>query len=272
MVIDEIMLNKMFQVAIEAAKIAGKKAALAMDNIDVTIKNGNEIVTQMDPICQQIIIDHIRETFPLHGILGEEGDSGNVLREPPKDDSDIWWIIDPIDGTNNYAHKISNYTVSIAAMQHGLPIVGVIYSPATETLFSAVKGKCTEVNGKRVSASEEEIDRFAHISIDSRWPGGIPETIIKLLEKVKFRNLGTTALHLAYVSGGSLIASITNTTKLWDIAAGVLLVESAGGIVTDWKGKALFPVDVSSYSKEDSRLLAANATVHSQILDILKEL
>lgn len=263
-------LDIMLETAIEAARIAGQMALNAITNTEVSIKNGDEIVTQMDPLCQDAIIEHIKMKFPNHAFIAEECKNGELLRKQNQNNSNIWWVIDPIDGTNNYAHQLLDFTVSIAAVMDGCPIVAVVYFPAAETTFAAVKGKQTTINGEIVSISNEDINRYAHISIDSHWPDGIPEEILKLIRQVKFRNLGTTALHLAYVATGSLIAAITNTTKLWDIAAGILLIESAGGIVTDWQGKPIFPLAVEEYKKEDFKLVAANRKVHHKILNIIQ--
>lgn len=264
-------LKNMTSIAIDAAKIAGKRALAEITSAHASIKNGNEIVTQMDPLCQQLIIDHIMKSYPEHGILAEEGENGAIYKQSPKCDSDVWWVIDPIDGTNNYAHQILSFTVSIAVMKDGLPIVGVIYYPATDITFATYKDSKTLVGGKIATVSDEEVGEYAHISIDSHWPNGIPANVKSLMEKVKFRNFGTTALHLAYLANGSLIACLTNTTKLWDIAAGALLIQNAGGKVGDWDGKPIFPVNITDYKRDEYKLFAANQVAYDQILNIISE-
>lgn len=270
--LNDTTLTEMTEIATEAAKMAGKRALAEINSASASIKNGNEIVTQMDPLCQQIIIDRIQKNYPNHGILAEEGDNGDIFKQPPTDGSDIWWVIDPIDGTNNYAHHILSFTVSIAVMKDGWPVIGVIYYPATDTTFATYKGGKTLINGNISTVSDEEVGQYAHISLDSHWPNGIPDNVKTLMEKVKFRNFGTTALHLAYLAKGSLIGCLTNTTKLWDIAAGILLIENAGGKVTDWNGNPIFPVNISDYNRDEYQVFAANQIAYDQIFKIIEEI
>ncbi len=271
MQLNKTQLTQMLNVALEAAKIAGNQALLAIDTTDISIKNGDEIVTQMDLICQKLIIDHIIKHFPNDGIIAEETNEGEILKQKPQNGSDTWWVIDPIDGTNNYAHKIMDFTVSIAATSGGEPVLGVIYAPATNLSFTAIKGAGAKLNSKPITVSNEELTKFSHIAVGSHFSKDHQASIIKLLEMVKFRNLGSTALHLAYVANASLICSLSNQAKLWDIAAGVIIIEEAGGKVTDWHGKAIFPIDEASYNKENYRLIATNQTTHSKILNLLRK-
>ncbi len=271
MELDKTKLTQMLNVALEAAKIAGSQALLAIDTVDISIKNGNEMVTQMDLTCQKLIIEHIKKSFPDDGIIGEEGDKGEILKQNPKNGSNIWWVIDPIDGTNNYAHKIMDFTVSIAAMSGGEPVVGVIYAPATNLAFTAIKGDRARLNSKPITVSNEGLTKFSHIAVGSHFSKDYQANIIKLLEKVKFRNFGSTALHLAYVASGSLICSLSNKAKLWDIAAGAVLIETAGGKVTDWQGNPIFPIEMASCNKENYRIIASNKITHSEIRNLLRK-
>jgi len=262
-------LEKMLQTAASAAKLAGRKALDQINSISASVKNNNELVTGADAACQQIIIDTIRKEFPDAGFIAEEGKDGAMFRQEPKGNEKIWWVIDPIDGTNNFVHKILSFTVSIAAMHDGSPIAGVVYEPTAEAMFAAVKGEKAKLNDKEITAGDEGINRFASIGLVGRFEEGVPKWACSLMEKTKFRNFGTTALHIAYVASGSLAASLISYPKLWDIAAGDLIAEQAGAIVTDWKGEKIFPVDLENYNKGTFQVLAANKKAHAQILKMI---
>lgn len=265
-------ISRMLEVATVAARLAGQ---LAMEEIKYTtsdIKNGSELVTLADTHCQKIITDRIKETYPDHGFIGEESADGGFLFQPPRSSQPIWWVIDPIDGTNNYAHGILDFTVSIAAFHEGRPIVGVIFDPATDSMFTAAKDTDAQLNASRINASDEDISKFASIAIDGHYTPEMAPAISEVIKATRFRNLGSTALHLAYVAKGSMVAAITAKTKIWDIAAGVLIIENAGGIVTDHSGNPPFPIDnMEQAAKQSHPIIAANKTTHKKILELLKK-
>ena len=266
---DKCDLSRMLETAIVAARLAGQRAMEELQYIKVTIKNGNELVTQADSLCQRLIIDRIKETYPDHGFIAEEGSEGRIFKQPPRGSENIWWVIDPIDGTNNFAHGILFFTVSIAAMIEGEPVVGVVFEPATESMYTAVKDGEAQLNGRRIQVSNDKIDRFSSVGLDSHFDEGVPAWTCELMQKTRFRNLGTTALQLAYVAKGSLIGTIITYPKLWDIAAGALIVESAGGIISDWKGQNVLPVDTEKYNGEKLNTLAANKTTHQELVKMI---
>ena len=127
MTLSNTELSRMLEAAVVAARLAGQRAMEELRYVARSVKNGSELVTQADPICQKIIIDRIRETYPDHGFLAEEGTDGKPLKLAPRSDEAIWWIIDPIDGTNNYANGLLCFSVSIAAFYEGRPVVAVIF-------------------------------------------------------------------------------------------------------------------------------------------------
>jgi myo-inositol-1(or 4)-monophosphatase len=302
MALEQSDLSRMLETAIAAARLAGQRAMEELSFIKVSIKNNSELVTQADAQCQQIIINRIKETYPDHGFIAEEGDKGKIFKQPPRGpaspktarlnsassrgrtsrggDELFWWAIDPIDGTNNYAHQLLLFTVSIAVMHEGEPIVGVIFDPATDSMFTAVKGSDAKLNGRRITAGEEVMNAFSSVGLDSHFDEGVPGWACEIMQKTRFRNLGTTALQLAYVAKGSLIATIANRPKLWDIAAGALIAEAAGAIVSDWQGGKIFPlgskaarpaaVDLDSYQGQEFRVITANKKVHAELLKLMK--
>ena len=263
-------LSGMLEVAIVSARLAGQRAMEEINYIKASVKNDAELVTQADLRCQQIIIDRIKETFPDHGFIGEEGKDGSIFKQSPRGSSPFWWIIDPIDGTNNFARRILNFSVSIAVMYEGFPVVGVIYSPPDDSMFTAVKDGPAQFNNTVMRASRNAPGRFENLGVESFFPDGIPEWLDNLARQVRLRGMGSTALHLAYVGKGSMVAAIMDKPKLWDIAAGVLIAENAGATVTDWSGDKIFPVDLDSYAGESFRTLAGGEKTHPEILNALK--
>jgi len=263
-------LRRMLETAVVAARLAGQRAMEEIKFVKVSVKNGEELVTQADAKCQQIIIDRIKETYPDHGFIAEEGPQGGAFKQPPRAQDQVWWVIDPIDGTNNFAHGLPIFSVSIAAMYEGRPIVGVIFEPATEQMFTAVKDGQAQLNGRRISVSEDPIDKFANIGIDSHFGSSVPSWACEVMLRTRFRNLGTTTTHLAYVAKGGFVATIMSCPKLWDIAAGVLIASAAGATVTDWQGKDILPVDLDSYQNQPIQTVVANKKVYDELLELLK--
>ncbi len=262
-------LSQMLETAVVAARLAGQHAMEQMNYVQAVVKNESELVTRADAECQQIIIQRIRETYPDHGFIAEEGEKGKLFKRPPQGEPTIWWAIDPIDGTNNFAHGIPIFTVSVAALFEGEPIVGAIFQPATESMFTAVKGQEAQLDGRRIQAGEELIGPLTSVGLDSHFDDDLPPWACEIIRTSRFRNFGTTALHLACVARGGLVAAIVCTPKLWDIAAGVVIAEAAGAVTTDWKGEKLFPIDLNRYEGQAFTIVAANRKVHPRLIKLM---
>jgi myo-inositol-1(or 4)-monophosphatase len=272
MVLEQSDLSMMLETAIVAARLAGQRAMEEINFIKASEKSATELVTQADTRCQKIIIDRIKENYPDHGFIAEEGEQGKIFKQPPRGDQAIWWVIDPIDGTNNFAHRVLLFAVCVAAVYKGEPIVGVIFDPPTESMYTAVKDGEAQLNGRRIMTGEEDINQFSSIGLDSHFEccGGVPAWAGEIIQRTRFRNLGTTALQIAYVAKGGLIATIVNTPKLWDIAAGTVIAEAAGAIVSNWQGEKIFPMDLDNYDGARLPTIIANKKVHGQIIELLK--
>jgi myo-inositol-1(or 4)-monophosphatase len=261
----------MLETAIVAARLAGQRAMEEINYIKASVKNSTDLVTEADRRCQEIIINRIKKDYPDHGCIAEEGEEGKIFKQVPRGRDALWWIIDPIDGTNNFAHRMLFFTVSIAVMHEGEPIVGVIFEPATDSMYTAVKGADAQLDGRRITASEEAMDKFASVGLESHFEGGAPNWACELMTRTRFRNLGTTALQLAYVAKGSMVATIANTPKLWDIAAGVVINEAAGSVITNWQGEKIFPVDLDSYDGHKYQIVVGNKKVHPEVIGLLNQ-
>jgi myo-inositol-1(or 4)-monophosphatase len=273
MELEQGYISRILEVATVAARLAGQKAMEELANVRTTVKNVNDVVTQADGICQKLIMDHVKEAFPDHGFIAEEGPEGKLLKLNPRGDCKFWWVIDPIDGTNNYAHKLLCFSVSVAVMYEGSPVVGVIFDPANESTWTAAKNEIPRLNAAAISASTATISRFESFGIDNNYEtiGHIPPCVINLMLRTRFRNLGTTALHLAYTASGGMIGMINDTPKLWDIAAGAYICECAGAKVTDLKGKPLWPMDLAAYDGRKIPTLAAAPNAYADALATLKD-
>jgi len=263
-------LSRMLETAIVAARLAGQRAMEEISYIRSSIKGPDQLVTQSDVICQRIIVDRIKETFPDDGFIAEEGEGSAMFKQPPRGASKIWWVIDPIDGTNNYARGMLLFTVAIAAIYEGQPVVAVIFDPATESMYTAVKGQEARLNERRISVNEEGFSKFSSVGTDSFFDAGVPKWVISLMEKARSRTLGSSCLQLAYLAKGSLVGIVFVRPKLWDIAAGVLIAECAGATISDWKGNKIFPLDCEKYAGQEFPTLGANKKVYGEILALLK--
>ncbi len=262
-------LYKMLETAIVSARLSGQHAMEEMNYLKVSVKNNSELVTQADSRCQKIIIDRIKEMYPDHGFIGEEGANGGIYKVNPRNSGEIWWVIDPIDGTNNFAHQIPVFCVSIAAFFEGKPVVAVIFDPSCDQMYTAVIKGDAQCNGRKISVNDEDITPFSSIGLDSHFDSGIPQWAQKCMMQTRFRNFGSAALQLAYVARGGLIATIEGYVKLWDIAAGVLIGEQAGAIITNFKKEPIFPVNLQKYDGEKMPVIAANPIVHTKICDYI---
>lgn len=258
-------LSDMTFIATQAALQAGEILRKGFgSHYQITSKPGRQnIVTQYDHTSEKAIISLIHEYFPTHCILAEE--CGAIQKQ-----SDFIWIIDPLDGTTNFARRIPVYTISIAAYHGTEGICGIVYQPMTQELFVAQKGKGAFLNGVRLSVSP--IARLEEAILGGGLPYDITEDPIPYLQHlthftrmgITLRNLGSAALGMAYVAAGKLDGFWMDHLHPWDLAAGKLLVEEAGGIVTRYDGKP------HSIHVAES-VLASNGSLHQEMLKTIRK-
>jgi len=221
-------MNQYLEAATRAARAAG---ALVRENfgrpLKVDVEEAHDIKLELDVRAQELITKFLLEEFPNHSILGEEGDVQNTSTE-------FEWVIDPIDGTVNYFYGIPHFCISIALREKGELIVGVIYDPMRDELWRAERGGKAYLNGRII-----EVSRYTDVS-QSVVSVGMSKTLAEvevglsifqdlLVRARKCRMMGSAALDLAYVATGRFDAYIERSVNWWDIAAGVLLVQCAGG-------------------------------------------
>jgi myo-inositol-1(or 4)-monophosphatase len=263
-------MNQLKNIAIDAALKAGKlilKHSGKTKKID--FKGDVNLVTDVDRLAEEIIIKSIRNKFPHHGILTEES-------KEKKSTSDFKWVIDPLDGTTNYAHGLPVYCISIALEKEGKIVLGVVYNPNLDELFVAEKGKGAHIyRGGRASKSKQKISVSRESKLErSLLATGFPYDIrtsknnnlnhfANFYKKCQaVRRMGAAALDLAYLAMGRFDGFWELKLSPWDMAAGSLLITEAGGKVTDFSGG---PFNI--YMKE---ILATNGRIHQQMVEVLK--
>lgn len=220
----------------------------------------NNLVTEVDLASEKAIIGIIKKSYPDHFILSEE--SGEIVM-----DSDYKWIIDPIDGTVNYANGIPICCVSIAVEYQGKMVLGAVFNPFFNELFVAEKGKGATLNDKpiRVSlkadmASSCLVTGFPYSLLDE--PNGPLDIFNTLIRKgIPVRRLGSAAIDLCWVAAGRFDGFYEHKLEAWDSAAGFLIVEEAGGKITDFRG--------NYYSPYQPQILATNGKIHDELLECL---
>ncbi len=269
---DTAFLDTLVDTASQAARKAGDYALNQMGTVRASIKKGptgEELVTEVDRQSQAIIVDSIRAHFPDHGFIGEEGVDGGIFKQPPTGKDAVWWIIDPIDGTNNFALGLGLFAVSIGAMIQGRPVAGVIYCPFTGSLFTGRHGAPPQLNGQPTTCGSDSISIFTCVALDSHFGASVPPWLNELMLRCRFRSLGAAALHMAYVANGALVGAVISLPKLWDIAAGAVLAEESGARVTNWEGQSLWPLDLEAYDGHKLPCVAANPTAHQEIMSLM---
>jgi myo-inositol-1(or 4)-monophosphatase len=228
---------------------------------EISNKEGiNNLVTEADIAAEKAILDVIKNDFPDHFILSEE--VGEI-----KMDSEYKWIIDPIDGTVNFAHGIPICCVSIGVEKAGKIILGAVYNPLVNELFVAEREKGATLNDKKIQVSTESdllkaclVTGFPYTYLD--MPNGPLEIFSKLIRKgVPVRRLGSAAIDLCWVAAGRFDGFYEHKLQAWDTAAGFLMVEEAGGTITDFNG--------TYYSPYQPHLVATNGKIHASLLNCI---
>ena len=236
-------MHPMLNIAIKAARRAGSiinRAALEGGALEVKAKNKNDFVTQVDKAAEQAIIGVIHTAYPDHSILAEE--SGDT----PGARAEYRWVIDPLDGTTNYIHGFPQYCVSIALEHRGVPTHGVVYDPGKNELFTASRGRGAFLDDRRMRVSK--CTRLQDALVGTGFPYKEVSRLDLYMRQLRtmmtssagVRRAGAAALDLAYVAAGRLDAFWEMGLSRWDMSAGALLIQEAGGMVADLQGGADF--------------------------------
>jgi len=235
----------------------------AADDLNIEKKSRRDLVTQADHDSEQFLIDAIHTAFPGHGIVAEE--SGEHHRG-----QDHQWYIDPLDGTLNYAHGVPIYTVSIGYAYQGIMQLGVVYDPTRGEFFCAERDRGATLNGKPIHVSDytDLVDCMLVTGFPNEVEDPPDDNTANFLRfnhlAQTVRRLGSAALDVVYVAAGRLDGFWEVSIFQWDIAAGGLIVEEAGGVVTDIYGGP-------NPMKKPPSIVCANPVIHAKMLDVLAE-
>jgi myo-inositol-1(or 4)-monophosphatase len=254
-------MQKFLDVAIRAALAAGKlQRERLWSEHEIEFKGESNLVTEVDRACEDMIVAAIRTAFPDHDFLAEENtyaQAGSAFR----------WIIDPLDGTTNYAHGFPWFCVSIALEVEGEVRLGAIYHPMMDELFTAVRGEGAFLNGRAIRVSRREPLKGCLLATGFPYDrtrdneNNFANFVDFQMAARAVRRAGAAALDLAYVAAGRLDGYWEVKLKPWDVAAGQLLVTEAGGRVTNHAGEP--------YSVYDHRILASNGHIHDEMVAVL---
>ncbi|MBF0108990.1 MAG: inositol monophosphatase [Magnetococcales bacterium] len=243
-------------IAIRAARSAGREALTFFKRrheLVLETKGKNDFVTQADTTVEREILYHLRKATPQYGILAEESSRSEVAKG--------WrWIVDPIDGTTNFIHGLPHFAMSIALANDNELHAAVVFNPATDELFTAERGRGAFLNGQRLRVTQNH--RLDQCLLATGFPIDHPERLQRQLKTVMalipgsrgIRRLGSAALDLAHLAAGRYDGYWEAGLKPWDIAAGVLLVTEAGGLVTDFTG--------NGNVLDSGNILAASPMIH----------
>lgn len=257
------MLETVKELALEAGALLkrGQEKGFHLDRKSSSI----DLVTEYDQMAEELVVSGLVKAFPDHGIVAEEGSS-----RPCTSPEGYRWYIDPLDGTNNFAHHIPQFSVSIALYREDQPEIGVVYDPMKDELFYARKGQGAFLNGRPLKVSEAETVN------DSILASGFPydrhtdpvDNLAQLGAFIKkcqgFRRFGSCALDLSAVAAGRFDGFWEFKLASWDIAAGVVIALEAGAAVTRIDGSPL------GYLTERNHIVVSNGRIHREMLDILK--
>ncbi len=252
--------------ACEAAKAAGDVALLGFrGSLDIRSKGGTDIVTQYDEEAERAALAVLQGHFPDHAYLAEESGKSSGTG----DEHSLIWMVDPIDGTHNYANQLPFWCVSVAVTSpEGDVLACAVYDPLHEELFTATQGGGATLNGSPIHCSTKAALEMAIVAYDIGHDDQISTQMVELVARVqprvgKVRHLGSAALSLTYVAAGRLEAYYHLSLQPWDIAAALLLVQEAGGRVTDWKG--------TPRRAGKGSVIASGVNLHPVLLGLLHE-
>jgi len=268
------------QYAIELARGAGRIVTDHYGRVERLTKThvaaSAEAVTDADRASQRFIVAGLRQRYPGDGIVGEENDAGDAITFECPDPQGRVWVIDPIDGTNNFIGGFGAFAVCVGLLVEGRPVLGVVYDVCRDDMYAAAAGEGAWLGPKRLRVRPDELGDASLLMLTSNLlgkTGQLPRYVPRWLSQTTWtiRIIGSAALEAVHVAAGVAHGAITVNGKLWDVAAPAAIVLEAGGVITDLAGQAIFPFDLRNYTGAKVPFLAAGPAAHGQLLrDVLE--
>lgn len=255
-------MEQFAKVCEDAAKAGGRILLEMRGNFKTREKGPADLVTEADVASQETIRDLLLQAFPDHAFVGEE-DQGE---HEPQTNAEYTWIVDPLDGTTNYVHGMENFSVSIALMRRSEVIVGCVYDPVRDKSYRAIQGRGAFCNGHELRVSKVTALREALVAASfppkvDRESEEVQRFLDVLVRCQALRRLGSAALNLCFVASGCLDAYWATSVRKWDVAAGLLIVQEAAGLVSALDGKSI--------DLENPRFLASSqAPLHNELIEL----
>ncbi len=232
----------------------------------------DEAVTEADRATQRHILTGLRARFPTDGVIGEESDTGTSITFDVRDVAGRNWVIDPIDGTNNFIAGLGAFAVCIGLLDAGRPVLGVVYDVTRDVVYAAAAGRGATVDGRPARVPATPLGDSSVIMMTSNLlgkSGRAPGWACRWIGQTawKTRILGSAALEAVQVAAGVAHGAVTVNGKLWDVVAPAAIVLAAGGTLTDLAGRDVFPYDLTGYVGAKVPFLAAGPAAHAGLLD-----
>jgi myo-inositol-1(or 4)-monophosphatase len=262
-------LDQCLEFALGLASAAAHFGAAGFRNAVVRRKPDDSDVTATDLQIQRMVCERIRRRFPEHAIIAEENIDPSQGAPGPAE-ARYCWVVDPLDGTRNFVRGLSLFCTSIALLEAGRPVVGVVNNHLGACTYWAGRNLGARCGPRTMRIADTPFGGRTIVAFQPDSDGRMFDQADSWLRRVVLRNVGCTALHLAMVADGNIDGAVAAKCHLWDVAAGVLLAEEAGAKISDLEGQALFPFDLTTDWSRPTPVVAGSPATHAAVLEGLR--
>lgn len=272
-------LGHELQYVVELARGAGKIVLEQFGHARRLTKtnsaSSNEAVTEADRASQRFIVAGLRKRFANDGVIGEENETGDAITFDVRDANGRVWVIDPVDGTNNFVAGLRAFCVCIGLLETGRPLMGVVFDVCQDQVYAAARGEGAWLDNRKLAAAQTPMNESSLLMITSNILDKhkrVPGYLVRWFGQSdwKLRILGSAALEAVQVAAGVAHGALTVNGKLWDVAAPAAILEEAGAVLTSLRGEAIFPFDLTNYKGARVPFLAAGPKAHGELLREIK--
>lgn len=254
----------------ELARLGASTAQSMMGTVTVSRKQDNTPVTEADHRVQAALLDVLASRHPRYAILVEE-----TVADPEQHaaiaNSEYCWVIDPIDGTRNFARGLNVYAISIGLLHRGNPVAAAMFDASSGRVYSATRGGGAHIDGETIHMEDRDLSPDTVLLISSFRRRRPPDMVANWMGRFIFRNLGSICVHFTWLAAGYAEGAYAPECKLWDLAAGALIVAEAGGRLSDVFGRSIWPIDLDAYNGEDLPIIAATPTMYEHLISSFSE-